>query len=289
MSTVSDTNASGTAATGITYPTNTLLTNVAVYYPPSYTNGNTISNNYRGGKISASLSSTQGTSILRYDLPASLTNSFIFTYLVTNSTTNTVTNISTTTNLTVTNTIYIWNSRHTRIIGTNYQYATNYSYSTNVYTTNLYSTNTYIDNYTSSTITNLTIVGSTTTNALHIVVPSNCTSLTNITLSGTSNTRRIYLNNQSTTAFRLQTATTDTTYNWWFAAALKSPLTIIAPTGSGRSLTITNGFRSEESINLNSGNLNLAPAPNATNTTADPIELISDRVLWIEDGRNRTP
>ncbi len=287
ISTFSVTN--GTAVTGMAYPTNTLATNNRIYIPPSYTNGTNVSNNFTGAKISATLSTTQGASVLRYDLPSQLTNSFLVSYLVTTVSTNTVTNVSTSTNVITTGTNYIWNSRHTRIIGTNYTYTTNYSYTTNTYLTNYYATNRYTDSYTSSSITNLTIVGSTATNTLHIVIPSNCTSLTNIVLSGTINARKIYINNQSTTGLTLQTATLDTSYDWWLGATFRSPLTIIAPTGGGRKLTVTGGFRSDQSINLNSGNLSLAPAPNATNTTADPIELISDRVLWIEDGRNRTP
>jgi len=286
ISTFSVTN--GTTVTGMAYPTNTLATNNRIYVPPSYTNGTNVSNNFTGAKISATLSTTQGASVLRYDLPSQLTNSFLVSYIVTTVSTNTVTNVSTSTNVIITGTNYIWNSRHTRIIGTNYTYTTNYSYTTNTYLTNYYATNRYTDNYTSSSITNLTIVGSTATNTLHIVIPSNCTSLTNIVLSGTTNARKIYINNQSTTGLTLQTATTTNSYNWWLGATFRSPLTIIAPIGGSRNLTITGGLRSDQSINLNSGNLSLLPAA-ATSETLAPIELISDRVLWIEDGRNRTP
>jgi hypothetical protein len=287
MSAISDPGMSGTLATGVTYPTNTFSTTGAVYVPPSYTNGSTITNNYINGRATAVLASAQGSSILRYEVPASLTNKFTFTYLVTNMSTNLSTNVVVTaTNLTVTNTTYIWNRQHNRIIGTNYEYATNYTYATNMVWTTNYATNTYVDNYTNSSITKLTIVGSTSTNALHIIVPTNNTTTTNITLSGLNNTRRIYLNNQSATALELQTATTNESYNWWLAATLRSALTVRAPSGSGRSLTITSGFRSDQAINLNSGNLNLVPTPKATGTVMDPIELISDRVLWIEDGRD---
>ena len=141
--------------------------------------------------------------------------------------------------------------------------------------------------YTNTRVIDLTIVGSSTTNAMHIVVPTTNTTTTNITLSGTSNSRRIYLNKQSSSSLNLRTTTTTNSYNWCFGATLdNSSLTVNAPSGSSRSLTLTNGFRSDQDITLSSGTLNLAPATNAS-TSLEFIEIIADRVLWLEDGRNR--
>jgi len=153
--------------------------------------------------------------------------------------------------------------------------------------TNTASGNTYINTYTNAAITNLTIVASSSqTNAMHIIIGGNNTSTTNLTLSGTNNTRMIYLNKLSSGALNLRTATTTNSYSWMFAASLNnSTLSVTAPSGSGRKLTLTGGLRSDQNINLSSGNMTLAPA---TNLDIDN-ELMADRILWIEDGRNRSP
>lgn len=152
--------------------------------------------------------------------------------------------------------------------------------------TNTASGNTYIRTYTNAAITNLTIVGSSRTNAMHIIVAAGNNSTTTVTLSGTNNTRAIYLNKQSSGALNLRTATTTNSYSWVFGATLNnSTLSVTAPSGSGRTLTITGGLRSEQNINISSGNMTLSPATNLDLES----ELMGDRVLWIEDGRNRTP
>ena len=86
----------------------------------------------------------------------------------------------------------------------------------------------------------------------------------------------------------LRTATTTNSYTWFLGASLNSTLTINAPTGANR-LTITNGFRSDEAITLNSGNLTIVPPPDPGTNSTLSAEIIADRVLWIEDGPNRNP
>ncbi len=163
---------------------------------------------------------------------------------------------------------------------------------TNIFfTTNISGTN---RRYTNVAITNLTIVGNSATNSLHIIIPANPamgtnTNLSTITLTNTSNTRKIYLNKQSTGNLTLRTATTNANYTWWFAASIlptNATLSVIPPTQSGRSLRITGGFRSASAI-TNTGTLTLNPETNAIGGTMDAVEFISDRVLWIEDGRSR--
>jgi len=233
LSVISATNAEGIAVTGLS--TTNFVTNGATFVnSTSNTNTKTYTTNYSGGRLTLVLSSTQGASILRYDVPNTVTNMFSFT--------------------------------------------------------NTSGPNKYIRNYSNAFVTNLTIVGSTNTNALHLVVPSTTTNITILTLSGTNNARRIYLNKQSSVSLNLRTATTNSSYQWWFGGTFSNAaLTITAPSGSGRSLTITNGFRSDQSITLSSGNLNIAPVPSASTTNLYPLEVIADRVLWIEDGRNRSP
>ncbi|TSA37391.1 MAG: hypothetical protein D4R65_00925 [Verrucomicrobiaceae bacterium] len=153
--------------------------------------------------------------------------------------------------------------------------------------TNTASGNTYINTYTNAAITNLTIVASSSqTNAMHIIIGGNNTSTSNLTLSGTNNTRMIYLNKLSTGTLNLRTATTTNAYSWMFAASLNnSTLNITAPSTSGQRLTLTGGLRSDQNINLSSGNMTLAPATNLIINN----ELMADRIIWIEDGRNRSP
>lgn len=165
---------------------------------------------------------------------------------------------------------------------------------TNIFfTTNIAGTN---RRYTNMAITNVTIVGYTATNSLHIIIPANPTMGTNtnlasITLTNTANTRKIYLNKQSTNNLTLRTATTNANYTWWLGATVLpsgTRLSVTPPSQSGRSLRITGGFRSAGSIS-NTGTLTLTPEASASGTEMDPVEFISDRVLWIEDGRDRSP
>ncbi len=149
-------------------------------------------------------------------------------------------------------------------------------------------TNTY-RKYTNASITNLYIIGSTnqTNHPMHVVVPKNASNLSTITLTNTNNTRKIYLNKQNSGNMTIKTATTGETYNWWFAATVlptNTTLTIAAPTTSGRYLNITGGFRIAQAM-TNTGNLKINQTPMATGTNIDAVEFISDRVLWIEDGR----
>ncbi|MFZ4777212.1 MAG: hypothetical protein ACOYM3_17735 [Terrimicrobiaceae bacterium] len=142
---------------------------------------------------------------------------------------------------------------------------------------------TNITSYANTRVTNFILTGTTNTNTLHLILDSNNVSTTNITLRGTNNSRRVYLNDQSSsiTNIRLRTETTTNSYRWWFGVTLSnSELTIAAPSGSSRSLTLTNGIRSDRNVNLQSGALNLVADPNPTLNS----EIIADRVIWIEDG-----
>jgi hypothetical protein len=148
--------------------------------------------------------------------------------------------------------------------------------------------NTYIRTYTNAAVTNLTIERSTLTNALLVTIPEANTDTTAITLNGTANSRRLYINKQSSTALTMRTATTTNNYTWFLGATLNSTLTINAPTGANR-LTITNGFRSDEAITLGSGNMTLVPPPSPGTNSTLAAEVIADRVIWVEDGPNRNP
>ncbi|MEI6491161.1 MAG: hypothetical protein WCO94_01340 [Verrucomicrobiota bacterium] len=271
------------------YPTNTFSTNTAVFSPPAITNGtntNLITRYFNGGAVAASLTSTQLDTILRYVVPNFITNIFTFTNLVTNM--FITTNTSITTNTAVLTTGTNWNAQHTKITG--YTYTTNYTYVTNTSTVTNHATNTYVDCYTNSSATNVTIVGSTNTNALHIIVPSSNTNLTSITLSGTNNTRKVYVNHAGG-GLILQTATINENYIWWLGMSVYgsgSHFTVLAPTNA-KSLTLQGGIRTDRNVDLNQGNIILNPSssPAISGTNTAPVEIISDRIMWLEE--QRTP
>lgn len=271
----------------VTYPTNTFSVNTAVFVPPAQTNGNTVTRYFNGGFVGASIGSNQPGTIVRYDVPSSITNMFTFTSLVTNPYTATNTNISTVTNVLINGTNYRTNN-NTHKVTTNYTYVTNYTYTTNYVTVTNYATNTYIDNYTNSSPTNLTIAASTDVNTLHIVVPSANSNLSSITLSGATSSRRIYIDH-SGGGLTLQTATTNENYNWWLGMTVvgfNSSFTVLAPTGN-RTLTLQGGIRTDRNIALNRGNLALTSSsvPAISGTNPAPVEYVGDRILWLEDQR----
>ena len=278
------------SAASVTYPTNTFATNTAVFVPPASTNGNTITRNFNGGTMTAYVASNQPAQIVRYDIPNTFVTAFTFTNTVTNAFVATNSSITTNSTTYVNGTNYVWNSRHTRITGTNYTYGTNFTVTTNLtYTTN-FATNTYIDNFTNSSATNVTVVASTQTNVVHIIIPASNTNLSRITLSGTNNSRMVYINHAGGN-LTLQTATTNENYTWKMGltvATFPSSFTIQAPTGT-KSLTLQGGIRSVRNINLNQGNLTLTtnPSPAMTGTNASSAELVTDRIIWLEE--QRTP
>jgi len=137
--------------------------------------------------------------------------------------------------------------------------------------------------YTNARITNLTILSDSETNVLHVVIPASNTNLNRITLSGTNNTRMVYLTKLGTNALTVLTATTNASYRWALASSFSNAaVSITAPSGGGRSLTITGGLRSGQTINV-TGTLNLSASTNFRIGE----QLTMDRILWIEDGRNR--
>ena len=253
MSTISATNALGTLATGLTnatnLPSNATATSSNIPYPSGSTNGGGKTNfttNYSGGQIAVILNSTQTNSILRFDVPATYTNMISFTNVLTNSTTAPK----------YTNTIY-W---------------------------------IYTNNY----VTNLTIVGSTNANALHVVVPSSNTNLSAITLSGATNTRQVYINQADNQAsdLTLRTEFFNASYIWWLGMTATDSthmkkLIVLAPTNTW-SLTIQGGIRSERDINLNQGKLILNPStvPPINGMNISPVELLGDRIMWLEEQRS---
>lgn len=274
------------SAAAVSYPTNTFSTNTAVFTPPASTNGTIITRYFNGGSVSVSINATQSGTIVRYEVPNSLTNMFTFTSLVTNSTITTNTVVVTNTTVVITGTNITGSGKHTH---TNYTYETNFTYSTNTVSVTNTSTNTYIDNYTNSSPTNVMISASTQTNTLHVIVASSNTNLSTITLSGTNNSRMVYLNDAGSSV-TLQTATANENYTWRMGMTVSgfpASFTVLAPTNT-RSLTLQGGIRANRNINLNQGNLTLSSnsVPAITGTDAASVELIGDRILWLEDQRS---
>jgi len=159
---------------------------------------------------------------------------------------------------------------------------------TNIFSfTNTVLSKTNIRNYSNAAVTNLMLVGSTNTNALHLIVNSSTTNLNTLTLSGTNNTRRIYLNKNGGSLTN-QTATYTSSYAWWMGMTLSNCTTsVYAPTNANK-LTLQGGIRSDGTINVNQGNLSVIsstlPAINGTNVS--DIETIADRIMWLEEQRN---
>ena len=283
--TFSATSQSGTMLTNVSYPINTFYSNTAVLVPPPVTNGTNVTRNFTNGRVDATLSSTQGAPILRYDV-TTVPNVFAFTNIVTNAYATTGTN-------------YYWvrNNGRTNWYSYDEMLSDQLRNPTRVYipvvgTVTNYSTNRYVDSYSNSSVSRLTIVGSAATNVLHVVIPEGNTSTTNVILSGTNNTRRVYLSSDSDTAVTVNTSTTNQSYAWWLAASMGSaPVTIRPPTGSGSSLTITGGIRSATNIahaNYDASNPKLFFIPVSNSIPlGEPVDFIGDRVLWLEDGRNR--
>ncbi|MFA7345103.1 MAG: hypothetical protein WC003_12440 [Terrimicrobiaceae bacterium] len=293
------TNYSSTAAT-VTYPTNTFSTNTAVLVPPAVTNGSNITRYFNGGSVAASIDPGQTNAILRYAVPGTITNTFTFTHTVTNEYMATNTNISTNKQVYTNGTNHYTKPpktyRTAKYMANHpdltyypeYVLATNYTYSTNTITVTNYATNNYTDNYTNSSPTNVTLVASAQTNTLHVIVPASNTNTTSITLSGTNSTRRVFINHAGG-SLTLQTATANENYTWWLGMTVSdasSTFTVLAPTNT-RSLTLQGGIRANRTININQGNLTLNSAPESVGTNAAAIEFVTDRLLWIEDGRNR--
>lgn len=160
---------------------------------------------------------------------------------------------------------------------------------TNIFSfTNTVLTKTNIRNYSNAAVTNLTLVGSTNTNALHLIASSANTNLSALTLSGTNNARRVYLNKVGGT-LTCQTATYTNSYAWWLGMTLSNcTATVLAPTNA-RNLTVQGGISSDGTVNVNQGNLvvttNASPAISGTNLS--PIELIADRIFWLEEQKNQ--
>jgi hypothetical protein len=149
-------------------------------------------------------------------------------------------------------------------------------------------TNTYIDNYTNASVTQLTIQASANTNTLHLLVLPSNTNLSTITLSGTNNARKIFINHAGGD-LTVQTATAGENYNWWLGlsvAGSDSPLTILAPTNTS-SLTIQGGIRTDRNISINQGNVSFQSGtlPITTNNLP-PAELATDRIMWLEEQRS---
>lgn len=145
-------------------------------------------------------------------------------------------------------------------------------------------TNTIIRRYTSMQVTNMSLAASALTNALHIVLTNGNTNLSTITLTNTNNARQIYLNVQrSSTNLQIRTATTTNSYVWKLAISSTTPLNMTnLPSGSGRSLTLVGGIRTDQLVTTN-GTLKITAD---TNSSAE-AEAIADRILWIEGGLNR--
>ena len=144
----------------------------------------------------------------------------------------------------------------------------------------------YLRNYSNSVVTNLMLVGSTNTNALHLIADSSNTNLSTLTLSGTTNTRMIYLNKVGGSLI-VTNQTTNNTYTWWLGMTLSTcPATFYAPTGTNK-LNIQGGIRSDRTVNVNQGNLSVTTnsAPAISGTNLSPIETIADRILWLEEQR----
>lgn len=159
-----------------------------------------------------------------------------------------------------------------------------------VFITNTSGLKTYITTYSNFIVTNLTILGSTVSNVLYVTLPSTNANPTTLTLSGTNNTRNVYVA-RSGQNLTLKTATYTNNYTWWLGMSIHGDLTITGPT-STKSLTLQGGIRSDGNVTMSQGgsaNLhvvtNSVPAINGTN--AANIELVPDRILWLEDQRTQ--
>ena len=159
---------------------------------------------------------------------------------------------------------------------------------TNVFSfTNTVLSITNIRNYSNAAVTNLIVLGATNTNTLHLIATAANTNLNTLTLSGVTNSRKIYVNKQGG-ALTIQTATTGSNYSWWMGMTLSNCTASVYAPSSSKSLTLQGGIRSDGTINLNQGTLNIlansSPAINGTN--AADIELVADRIMWLEEQRN---
>ncbi len=144
---------------------------------------------------------------------------------------------------------------------------------------------TNITTYSNAWITNIILTGSATaTNVLHLIADTNNTNLTTVTLRGTNNTRRVYLN-KSGGSLDIRTETVNSNYSWWMGMTVAnsaSSLTVYAPTNSRR-LTMEGGIRSDRTINVNQGNLSVI----SNTQSGTDVDLAADRILWLEE--QRTP
>ena len=159
----------------------------------------------------------------------------------------------------------------------------------------------YITTYTNATVTNVILVSSMNTNTLHLIADTNTTNLTTLTLSGTNNTRRVYVNKAGgnltlKTAIYTNNSYTNNyanNYTWWLGitfANTNGTLTVTGPTNA-KSLTLQGGIRANGVVGMSQGgasNLhviaNSSPPINGTNVS--PVELLGDRIMWLEEQRS---
>jgi len=122
----------------------------------------------------------------------------------------------------------------------------------------------------------LRIVGSTRTNALHIIIPNTNTNLTNILLEG-NNTRPISVNRTGNTPLLL-TRLGNANRNFEIAITLNgTPLTVASMSGN---LRLRGGIRTTATITANAS-LILDPRTPST----DQLDYIADRMMWLENTR----
>jgi hypothetical protein len=116
---------------------------------------------------------------------------------------------------------------------------------------------------------------------MHIVA-TNGTNLSSITLSGNSNTRKVYVN-RSGGNLTLNTSGY-TNGPWWLGLSLSNTpmLTVVTPTNG--TLNVVGGLRTD-------GNITVSPTSgtltNTLETSPGNAEYVTDRVLWIEEVRSQ--
>ena len=132
-------------------------------------------------------------------------------------------------------------------------------------------------------------MGSANTNTLYLT--ANSTNLAGLTLSGTNNARRIYLNKNGGSSLAIKTATYTNSYTWWLGMTLSNCTANVYPPTNTRSLTLQGGMRTDGTINLSQGTAanfilisNSVPAISGTNLS--PIETIADRIMWLEEQKS---
>ena len=158
---------------------------------------------------------------------------------------------------------------------------------TNIFSfTNTVLSKTNIRNYSNAAVTNLMLVGSTNTNTLHLIANSTTTNLNTLTLSGTNNSRRVYLNKNGGSALTVATQTNTSSYTWWMGLSLSNCTATL--TNTIKSLTLQGGIRSDGAINNNATNFSVIPStvPAINGTNVSDIETVADRIMWLEEQRS---